>query len=287
MMTIQEATQQLLFQLFNIYEEREARNIADLVMERVTEWKRIDRIINKQVPLSQPQARLLVAYTSELLEHRPLQYVLKEAWFYGLRFYVDEHVLIPRPETEELVGWIIDESGARGAMKKLRILDIGTGSGCIAVALKKHLPDVKVYACDVSKDALVVAGKNAEINQTQIELIHCDVLIETERNRLPVVDIIVSNPPYVPLSDSVSMQSNVVDYEPHGALFVSDSDPRVFYNAIAGMAPTHLSPNGSVYVEIHENMGAAISALLKDKLLEPVLRKDLQGKERMIKASRV
>src|SRR3954463_16758567 len=158
-MTIQQGRQQLLFQLFHIYEEREARNIADMVMEHLTEWRKIDRVVNKEVPLSAVQEQKLQQYITELLDHKPVQYVLQEAWFAGMKLYVNEQVLIPRPETEELVSWLI--SDLRLPIPDLKIIDIGTGSGCIPVVLKKQVGEATVYACDISERALEVARKNA------------------------------------------------------------------------------------------------------------------------------
>lgn len=290
-MTIHQATQQLTFQLLHIYEEREARNIAGLVMEKITEWKRIDRVVNKHVPLSPDKQQLLGWYTEELLSHKPVQYVLNEAWFCGLKLYVDEYVLIPRPETEELVEWVVQE--VRGMVgentnhvEKLKILDIGTGSGCIAIALKKKYPGAVVYACDVSEKALIVAARNATKHNTEISFILCDFLTDSERKELPAIDMLVSNPPYIPQNDKRKMHSNVVEFEPKLALFVPDEAPLVFYDALADFAKTHLSKTGGVYVEINEESGREVAAVFTKKdFRNTVLKKDLQGKDRMIKAT--
>ena len=287
-MTVHQASQQLIFQLFHLYEEREARNIADLVMENVTEWKRVDRIVNKEVPLSPDKEKLLTRYTLELMEHKPVQYVLEEAWFCGMKFFVDENVLIPRPETEELVNWILEQSRhylQRGQV--LRLLDVGTGSGCIAVSLKKKLKEASVYACDIDEKALAVAKRNGTANNTNIGFLLCDFLLEKERNLLPTVDIIISNPPYVPFDDQQAMSPNVLQYEPHLALFVANNDPLVFYRAIVTFSQTHLAQNGAVFVEIHEEYGKAVADLFFTNGFTKVeLRKDLQGRERMVRASR-
>jgi release factor glutamine methyltransferase len=286
-MTVQEAAQKLLFQLFHIYEEREARNIADLVMEHVTGWKRIDRILNKQVPVSATMETLLQRYTGELLAHKPVQYVLGETWFYGMKFCVNEHVLIPRPETEELVEWIISDARLQETNPKPRILDIGTGSGCIAIALKKFLADAEVFACDISKEALAVAAGNARLNGIGIHLVECDFLNHIQRNRLGTFDIVVSNPPYIPAAERAGMQLNVVNYEPHVALFVADNNPLVFYDAISGFSRANLLEGGLVYMEINERLGGPVEELLKSKDFEVSLKKDLQGKDRMVKAYQV
>lgn len=300
-MTIQEAQQQLISQLNTLYDNREAANIADWVMEHVTGWKKIDRIIHKQAPLLPDRLTQLEQYTAALLTHKPVQYVLHEAWFCGMPFYVDEHVLIPRPETEELVGWVVEEGSRKyevGSMKPgelsyflpatscLSILDIGTGSGCIPIALKKKLRKAEVYSCDVSDAALAVAKKNAATQQTDIHFLQADFLNPGTWQQLPEVDIIVSNPPYVPQSDEVFMQPNVLQYEPHVALFVPNDDPLLFYKAIARFAQQKLLPGGRIYAEIHEDLGEKTKALfLAEGFADVEVRKDLQGKDRMIKVS--
>ncbi len=283
-MTVQQASKQLLFQLFHIYEEREANNISGLVMEKITEWKRIDRIMNKEVTLSPEKEKLLASYTAALLTNKPVQYVLNEAWFYGMKLYVDENVLIPRPETEELLEWVGKD--IRKSESELSILDIGTGSGCIALGLKKKLPLAKLFASDVSEPALAVAKKNAMYLNEEIHFIHSNILMHTAIVELPKVDIIISNPPYIPFQDKAGMHSNVVLHEPHLALFVEDNDPLVFYNAIADFAVTNLNSAGAVFVEIHEHMSNSVRELFIQKGFKNIeLRKDLQGKERMVKVS--
>lgn len=267
-MTIQEAHNRLLFQLYHIYDNAEAGNIADWVMEHLTGWKRIDRILNKEVKMSAFMQAQLEKYILELNNHRPVQYVLNEAWFCGMKFYVDENVLIPRPETEELVEWIVNDLKGRD----ISILDIGTGSGCIAIALKKKLPLAKVFACDVSEGALAVARKNALNLGADVEFININIL--TEKNKLPGANVIVSNPPYIPLSEKNTMGHNVVQHEPHLALFVEDNDPLLFYKTIKDI-PAH-----SYYFEVHENLAHQVAELFKSADIQ----KDLQGKERMVKA---
>ncbi|HVM89660.1 MAG TPA: peptide chain release factor N(5)-glutamine methyltransferase [Puia sp.] len=294
-MTIHEAQQQLLFQLYHIYDDREAAAIANLVMENITEWKRIDRVLNKNVPLSLPKTELLKRYTEELSAHKPVQYVLHEAWFAGMKFYVDENVLIPRPETEELVEWIVREvqhsdSAVSSPMtdnrQPLTVLDVGTGSGCIPIALKKKLPGAEIFSCDVSEAALYVAKKNAQENNTEINFLHIDFLKEEQRDQLPIVDIIVSNPPYIPLTEKITMQQNVIGYEPHLALFVEDDNALMFYEAIAAFAKTKLKPRGTVYVEIHEELAPHVKKLFSFSGFQQVeIKKDMQGKDRMIKAT--
>jgi release factor glutamine methyltransferase len=306
-MTLHEAQQQLTKSLYDLYDNREAATIADWVMEHVTGMRKIDRIMHKQSPLPPEQLDQLQQYTSELLAHKPVQYVLHEAWFCGLPFYVDESVLIPRPETEELVEWIVEEAGSRkseaggrkseaGGRKSedpsyilpptsyFSILDVGTGSGCIPISLKKKLPQAEVYACDVSEQALAVASKNAAGQQTPVHFLQADFLNTATWPTLPAVDVIVSNPPYIPHHNQRSMLQNVLAWEPHLALFVPNEDALVFYDAIARFAQEKLRPGGHIFVEIHEDLGAQTKALFELKGFRAEVKKDFQGKDRMVKA---
>jgi release factor glutamine methyltransferase len=303
-----EAQQQLQTNLHQLYDNREATTIADWVMEHVTGVRKIDRIMHKQSPLSPDRLTQLQEYTRELLTHKPVQYVLHEAWFCGIPFYVDEQVLIPRPETEELVEWVVEEVRSRksevGSQKsevggqksevggqksentdKLSILDIGTGSGCIPISLKKKMPHAEIYACDISEGALAVAQMNAAAQQTPVHFLHTDFLDDTSWSSLPAVDIIVSNPPYIPHHNQNSMLQNVLAYEPHLALFVPNEDPLLFYNAIARFAQQKLLPGGCIFVEIHEDLGEQTKTLFESKGFAAEVKKDFQGKERMVKAN--
>jgi release factor glutamine methyltransferase len=280
-MTLREAQENLKDRLAAIYDSREAITIADWVMEHLTGWQKVDRVIHKETILSKEKIQQLENYTQQLIAHKPVQYVLNEAWFSGLKLYVDEAVLIPRPETEELVEWIATAANGK------TILDVGTGSGCIPVALKKKFPGTVIYACDVSEKALQVAMKNATEHHTLINFRQIDFLHGPSRLVLPQVDILVSNPPYIPLKDKSEMSQNVVQYEPHIALFVQDNDPLIFYNALADFAQTHLTTGGSIFVEIHEELAKPVNEVFSTKGFAHIeTRKDMQGKERMIKAAR-
>jgi len=283
-MTVHEAQQQLLTSLYELYDNREAATIADWVMEHVTGMRKIDRIMHKQSPLAPDRLAQLQQYTRELLAHKPVQYVLHEAWFCGMPFYVDENVLIPRPETEELVEWIVKEvSGFKFQVSSL--LDIGTGSGCIPVALKKKLPNLKVYALDVSEAALNVAQKNANALNASITFYKNNILEKAAWYKLPVFDIIVSNPPYIRQSEEKEMRKNVLLHEPHLAVFVPDEDALVFYKAIAEFGLTHLNKEGRLFFEINEALGNEVKQLLEEHGYSNVeVKKDMQGKERMVKA---
>ncbi|MFI5156006.1 MAG: peptide chain release factor N(5)-glutamine methyltransferase [Chitinophagales bacterium] len=286
-MTIQEAERKLIESLNNIYETRESIAIADLAMEYLLDWKKFDRIINKSTVLSPNQESRFEKISTELLSHRPVQYVTGTAWFSGLKLFVDEQVLIPRPETEELVEWILDDQ-KRTRKSKARILDIGTGSGSIGIALKRKWPAADISACDVSEAALNVARKNAENLTAEIHFLHLDFLKAEERVDLPIFDILVSNPPYIPFSELKNIEPHVATYEPHLALFVDSGRPFVFYEAIAEFAMTHLAEQGSIYAELHVDGAAKVKALFLERGFGQIeLRKDMQGLNRMIKATRL
>ena len=280
-MTIQEATYFLLNKLRTIYGDGEANEITDRVMEKLTGSMKTERMMYKHENITTAEEAQLSIYIERLMKHEPVQYVLNECWFYGLKFYVDNNVLIPRPETEELVDWII--RNLKFPFSELKILDVGTGSGCIAISLKRKLRKAEVWACDISEEALNVAKQNASALQAEINFRQLDFLNEQQRNSLPSFDIIVSNPPYVPQKDKTTIHENVLNFEPHTALFVPDNDALVFYSAISDFAKTHLNENGTVYCEIHESLGKETSDLFIQNGFTTELKKDMQGKDRMVK----
>ena len=282
-MTIPEARKQLQDKLITIYGKTEAENISEWVIEHVTGTSRSDRILNKNPSLSGSQAEFLKEAEKRLLAHEPVQYVLNESWFCGMKFYVDKNVLIPRPETEELVEWII--SNLKFPIDKLKILDIGSGSGCIPVALKRKLRKAEVWSCDISADALKIATRNAETLGADVHFRQIDFLNPGERKKFPAFDIIVSNPPYVPEKDKEQMNPNVLDYEPYAALFVPDNDPLIFYTAIADFAKQHLSSNGSIFLELHEDFAKDVQSVFQKESFSIEIKKDMQGKERMLHAN--
>lgn len=284
-MTIQQAYQQLSSQLSAIYDAREAANIADLVIEHISSEKKIDRLLNRNKALDTDQQQLLANYTEKLLQHQPVQYVLHAAWFAGLKLYVDENVLIPRPETEELVEWIVSDLTIHNS--QFTILDIGTGSGCIAIALKKKLPSSQLSALDISEAALKIAQRNAIDNNSQINFFYADILHEEYIENLPRFDMIVSNPPYVKRNEAEEMRTNVFLYEPHVALFVPEEDALLFYRHIARFAIHHLKENGCLYAELNELLADEVADLFRGSGFRSVeIKKDMQGKDRMIKATR-
>ncbi len=280
------------------YDESESANIAQWLLEECTGFSRTHLLLNKQAQLSAEQEKKLEEFLRRLQQNEPVQYVLKKAWFFGMELYVDRNVLIPRPETEELVDWIVKDVKAAGhdvferghtqadVTTQLKILDIGTGSGCIALALKKAMPKAEVWGCDVSEEALNVARRNGSELDIRVDFQGINFLDEAQQKFLPTVDIIVSNPPYIPLRDKETMRRNVLDYEPHTALFVPNDDPLLFYKAITRFARKRLHKTGSIYLEIHEDLSEDVVYLFKSSGYQRVeVRKDMQGKERMVKAA--
>jgi release factor glutamine methyltransferase len=286
-MTIKEAFNRFSRHLAPVYEAREASFVADMVLEKVTGMTRLDRITRPETPLSAEQQAALQDLAELLRTEVPVQYALGEAWFYGMPLYVNADVLIPRPETEELVSWILEEEKGMDRQRPPDILDIGTGSGCIAIALKKKLPLSRLFAIDKSTKALSVAMKNAAAHHTQIRFLEADILEKDSLRPLPEMNIIVSNPPYIPFSERAHLQARVADHEPPEALFVQDDDPLLFYRAILEAALSRLTPGGKVYAEIHEDAGADITCLFAAYgFREVVLRKDMSGRDRMVRAVR-
>jgi len=288
-MTIDEARREIIKAIRHIYDEDEANNIAELLTENLTKLSRSERII-KGNELLASQKELLSSSILRLQQHEPIQYVINEAWFAGMRFYVDRNVLIPRPETEELVEWVAKEyrsqnAGARIEKSGFRVLDVGTGSGCIAIALKNKLPEIEMWACDISDEALNIARMNADALHATIDFVPLNFLDPGQRKQLPNVDIIVSNPPYIPLHEKTMMNKNVEEYEPSTALFVPDDDPLIFYKTLAEFGQAKLNKGGGIYAEIHETLGEQTRDLFLSQRYQIHLKKDLQEKDRMIKAT--
>lgn len=285
-MTLAAAQQFILDSIQPFYDFREARNIAALVMEKITGYSAAERHLYKKNLLKNEQANQLEKIVCQLKENKPVQYILEEAWFAGMKFFVNEHVLIPRPETEELVSWIV-ESIKQLKIPHQRILDIGTGSGCIAIALKKHLPATNITAIDIDKEALAVANQNAIANHAAIDFIEMDILASTDFHPMPSFDIIVSNPPYVLETEKREMLERVWKNEPSKALFVPDKDPLIFYKAIFHFAERHLKQDGFLFFEINETMAVAIQDLFESKQFQQVeIKIDFQEKARMVRAKK-
>jgi release factor glutamine methyltransferase len=276
-----------------VYEQKELEAITLLTVNEISGLSKakIKAFLELELPLQQIE-KLKEALT-RLETGEPIQYVLGKTEFFGLPFYVNPSVLIPRPETEELVEWVISSvAGSQlgivsGEKSTGRILDIGTGSGCIAITLKKKLPAFSVSAIDISKAALQTAKSNAELNNVNVEFIEADILDKSSRSRISnlksQISVIISNPPYVTLHDKTKMHLNVTDFEPHNALFVPENDPLLFYKAIADFALENLIPNGLLFFEINESYGDEIVKLLADKGFNNIeLRKDMSGRDRMV-----
>lgn len=278
-MLIQEFKHHFFLELSNNYPETEIQSFFTILIEFKLHLSRIQLALEHNFELERDDLDFLENALLKLKNQIPVQYIVGETAFYGLMFKVDKNVLIPRPETEELVEWIIQN---HKKSESLKIMDIGTGSGCIAISLAKNLPNAQVSALDISAEALNVAKNNAEFNQVTIDFILADVLaIE----KLPdTFDVIVSNPPYVRESEKDLMQQNVLSNEPHIALFVENENPLLFYDKIAELAKNHLMENGVLYFEINQYLGPETVELLKSKGFKNIeLKKDIYGVDRMVK----
>lgn len=279
--------------LKNIQDEQEIESFFFILTEYLHNFKRVDVALNPNFELSDAEVDKWNAILLDLLQEKPIQYITGEAWFYGLRFEVNENTLIPRPETEELVEWILN-SPITQHPSPINILDIGTGSGCIPISLKANLPQANVSAIDVSEKALEVAKRNAELNKVEINFIQANILEVEDLSQLPTsithhpssYNIIVSNPPYVRNLEKQEIKKNVLDYEPHLALFVEDTDALLFYRKIAQLALKNLSPNGLLFFEINQYLGKETVELLESLGFKNIeLKKDIYDNNRMIKCS--
>ena len=286
-------------ELSDLYSPSEIQSFFSILIDEYLDLQRVDVITNPNFVIPTEKFNLLGWSLDQLKGQQPIQYIIGKTEFYGLPFLVNEHVLIPRPETEELVEWVLLEvakvqrdkgtevqSDALSEVKerKVSILDIGTGSGCIPIALKKNLPNASITAIDVSKGALGVAQKNAELNEVEIEFIEKNILETDDLQRK--YDIIVSNPPYVRELEKAEIKPNVLENEPHLALFVEDHDPLIFYRKIAELAKSHLTENGMLFFEINQYLGKEMLEMMHLLDFKNVtLKKDLFGNDRMIKAS--
>jgi release factor glutamine methyltransferase len=287
-MKIKEYRTQFIQELTPIYDAGEAESFFYLIVEEKHQLKRIDLALHPDLVFSEAEIVVWNSILEQLKQEIPVQYLLGKTSFYGLDFEVNENVLIPRPETEELVEWILKRQKPNpetsGESKNLKILDIGTGSGCIAISLAKNLPNATVFAIDVSEKALATARKNAENNFVNVTFINQNIL-ETE-DLGQQFDIIVSNPPYVRNLEKEEIKKNVLDNEPHLALFVEDNDALIFYKKIAELAQKNLSENGQLYFEINQYLGKEMVDLLEKMNFAAIeLRKDIYGNDRIIRAS--
>lgn len=269
-------------ELSPFYAEGEASAMAKWISSDILHLSTMELYTGKDMNFSTKAWKEVEDILARLKQREPLQYILQEAPFCGLSFHVEKGVLIPRPETEELVEWIVSDCQKAG---KVRILDIGTGSGCIPVALAERLPEAEVASCDISAEALRVAAANVKRYGDKVTLFQADIL----QDELPdcQVDVLVSNPPYITDSERKDMEANVLDWEPELALFVPDADPLRFYRRIAQKGLDWLTEGGALYFEINRAYGAETLRMLEEcGYLDIALRKDLSGNDRMIKAVR-
>ncbi|MDR1738126.1 MAG: peptide chain release factor N(5)-glutamine methyltransferase [Candidatus Symbiothrix sp.] len=276
---MQQAIRQFKERLHGLYPDGEMQAIMSIALQFVLHTDRHGLLCDSTRILSDAERQQLRQITDELACFRPIQYIIGETAFFGMTFAVNEHVLIPRPETEELVEWVLEEVVGR---PQQRIVDIGTGSGCIAIALAKHLPAAEIYALDNSESALSVAKANADRHHVAVRMLHNDIFQSFPSDIHP--SVIVSNPPYILPSERMAMSANVLEYEPHEALFVPEDQPLLFYERIADWGLQYLEKDGLLFFETGSRFGTDIVEMLRRKGYSDVcLRRDLSGNERMIK----
>jgi release factor glutamine methyltransferase len=287
-MTFEAAEQSLATALDGLYENREAATIAGMVMEFVTGKSKMDRWLQKNELLSIEDLKRLEKYSNELLTGKPVQYVLGQAWFAGLCLQVNEHTLIPRPETEELVNLCASWAATNKIqIAPLQILEVGTGSGCIAIALQQKMPAAIITAIDISAEAIEVATINAAKYNAPIQFKTFDFLNEARWPEMGNYDIIISNPPYIADIEKESMAGHVLNFEPHTALFVRDNDPLIFYSALANFGNKYLHKDGALFVEINQALGIQTQDVFEQKNYTTLLKKDLFENDRMIVATKL
>lgn len=275
---MQNTIKQIQSALTALYSDNELQSIVRLLISNVTGFNFTEILVNKNTIFSPYQRDLFNIYIEKLKTGMPVQYVLGETVFCGLNFKVDKSVLIPRPETEEMVEWIVNDVAVDSVM-----LDIGTGSGCIAIALKHFMPKAKVYGCDVDPDCLETARINARLNSLQIDFFQTDILKVS--NITGRYHVIVSNPPYIPYAERILISDHVKNFEPEKALFVPDNDPLIFYRKIARFAKDHLYSGGKLFFEVHRDYGkACVSLLTEMNFCQVEMRMDIAGNNRMIRA---
>lgn len=272
-------------ELNSIYELSEIDAILNLALEHYLGFSKADVVSKKKENLNQSDLLKLYFCCKELKKNAPIQYILKEAWFYNLKFYVNPNVLIPRPETEELVDHILKEN-----QQATSFLDIGTGSGCIPIAIKKNLKNSNVSGCDISHSALEVAIKNAELNKTEVHFIEVDILNEQESSKKieTTFDVIISNPPYIKADEKNSLSEHVINNEPHLALFVNGQDDIIFYKKIIDLCQHKLNAKGKLYFELNPLTAQNVLdyANASKQFVKVELIKDMSGKMRFLRAEK-
>ncbi|MBN1338703.1 MAG: peptide chain release factor N(5)-glutamine methyltransferase [Bacteroidales bacterium] len=269
--------------LAGLYDASETGALLNILYGEYLNISRAKRLTEPGIPVETVKAKQILNAVGQLERFVPVQYILGKAWFYGMEFEVNPDVLIPRPETEELVEWV---AGDLEKASSPVILDIGTGSGCIAIALKKKLPGSVVMGSDVSEAALSVAAGNVDKHKVEVELVHHNILLGKNIREGLHLDVLVCNPPYVRMSEKSEMKRNVLDYEPHPALFVSDENPLMFYNAVFQWGKSHLRENGVYYFEINQYLVGEIMQLCSEYgFSKCLIRKDIKGNFRMMRVS--
>ncbi len=285
-MTIKELKNHFYHELSGVYPSEEVQSFFSILSESILNYTRLDTVTHASETISEENQKTFEDAIERLKDYEPIQYITGQTEFFGLPFQLNKYSLIPRPETEELVAWIIEDQKVAEAKKATKspfsILDVGTGSGCIAISLAKHLEHAKVSGIDISVEVLYLAQSNAALNDVEVTFIETDILITDALDQK--YDVIVSNPPYVRELDKEMMQANVLRYEPSGALFVKDENPLLFYERIALLAIAHLKEDGTLYFEINEYLGDNLTALLEGMGFSEIeLRKDIFGKDRMLR----
>ncbi len=282
-MTINTLYRSFLKNLETIYSPNEAANITKLFFESELNISRVDMIKRPDALLSEESGSKLESSLALLMNHTPIQYVIGNTWFHSLNLKVTPDVLIPRPETEELVSAVIDYLKNNSTRN---LLEIGTGSGCISIAIKKNIPGVNITAIDISRAALNIAKENAKANKAVISFLEIDFLASTRWSEIGKFDLVVSNPPYIPNKEMIEMDKNVILFEPSIALFVPDENPLIFYKNILHFCEKQLSETGNIFMEIHEGYGQEVCALFSSGGYQTTLVNDLYGKNRIVIATR-
>jgi release factor glutamine methyltransferase len=281
MLNLGEAFYELKNQLLQLYDPQEATAIAHEALSDITGLAKLERLMRKDATFTEEQIKRYASAKEELLKGKPLQYVTGKAWFFGREFKVNEHVLIPRPETEELVAWIKTDYKYLG---EISILDIGSGSGCIPISLQIELNNATIISCDISEGALKVAEENAGKLSAEVSFIRTDFLNHKMWYNFGRFDVIVSNPPYIPENEADSLHKNVREFEPSLALFVPNDDALLFYRNIAEFGKEHLNSEGAIYCELHKDYAMATKEMFEKRGYSAELKTDMHGNERMLKA---
>lgn len=277
-MTLNNLLKKFLLELNNIYTESEIKLIFYYIAEKILNTTSYSLKININKKKLKFKKKKFDNYLIDLKQYKPYQYILSESYFFDKKFFVNSNVFIPRPETEELIDWVFEEK----SIPKI-ILDIGTGSGCIPIVLQNKFPKSIVFTCEKSKKAIQVAKKNCKIHNVKLNFIEQDFLDESLWNKLPIFDLIISNPPYIPEKEKYKLNKSIINFEPHLAFFVPNSAPFIFYHKILKFATLHLKPKGMIFFEIHQNYGQFIIDIISNFFNNFEIKKDLSGNNRMIK----